>query len=113
MAEIHHGDKQKAKLAALLHDVMKNKEQIIYCNIFLTNGIILTDIERNGPPLWHSIAGAAYIQTELQIHDQDVINAVRYHTTARKGMSLLEKSFILRIVPVKNVIMMEWRFNGG
>lgn len=91
LAEIHHGDKQKAKLAALLHDVMKNKEPNYLLQYFLTNGIILTDIERNSPPLWHSIAGAAYIQTELQIHDQDVINAVRYHTTARKGMSLLEK----------------------
>ena len=35
-------------------------------------------------------AGALYIQTHLDIHDPDIIDAVRYHTTARAGMSLLE-----------------------
>ena len=43
------------------------------------------------PALWHSAAGAVYIREKLGVTDGDIINAVRYHTTGRAGMSLLEK----------------------
>ncbi len=52
---------------------------------------MLTDVERSSPPLYHAMAGSAYLKTELGITDPDVLNAVRYHTTGRGGMSLLEK----------------------
>ena len=43
----------------------------------------------------HAISGSAYIRVELGITDEDIINAVRYHTTGRAGMSLLEKIIFL------------------
>jgi len=55
------------------------------------SGIILTCADKASPKLWHSIAGAAYLRDELKITDADIFNAVRYHTTGRAGMSLLEK----------------------
>lgn len=42
-------------------------------------------------PLWHAIAGAAYIRDEFGIKDIDIINAVRFHTVGRAGMSRLEE----------------------
>ena len=55
------------------------------------SGIILLYADMCAPQLWHAIAGAAYIRRELNIQDEEVLNAVRYHTTGRAGMSLLEK----------------------
>ncbi len=91
LAEIYGADKDKAKLAGILHDITKetpNEEQL---QIIRQNGIILTKMQLSSPKLWHSISGAAFIESELKIKDEDIINAVRYHTSGRAGMSLLEK----------------------
>ena len=37
------------------------------------------------------MAGEAFLRTELRITDEDILRAVRYHTTGRGGMTLLEK----------------------
>ena len=54
-------------------------------------GILLNDIEKQAPKLWHAISGAGFMVHELGVEDEDVLNAVRSHTTARKGMTVLEK----------------------
>ena len=85
------GDVEKAELAGLLHDVMKDagkKEQLALIEKY---GVRLNEVEQNAPKLWHAIAGAVYVRKVLKIRDKDIVNAVRYHTTARAGMSLLEK----------------------
>ena len=41
--------------------------------------------------IWHGFAASEFIQTEFGIIDLDVINAVKYHTTARENMSDIEK----------------------
>lgn len=48
-------------------------------------------MQLSSPKLWHSLSGAAYINSELGIEDEDILNAVRYHTSGRAGMSTLEK----------------------
>ena len=57
----------------------------------LENKVPLTELEINTPKLYHSICGMAYVEKEFGITDEDILNAVRYHTTGRAGMSLLEK----------------------
>ncbi len=84
-------DEEKAYTAGLLHDVMKNADDSEQLNIIKKAGWKLTDCEKANTKLWHAIAGAAYMKTELNIEDDELITAVRYHTTARKNMSLLEK----------------------
>ena len=54
-------------------------------------GIIMRDVELSAKKFWHAISGAVYIKHVLHIEDEDVYNAVRYHTTGRKNMTLLEK----------------------
>ena len=54
-------------------------------------GIVLTEMERESPKLWHAISGSAYVQVELGLDDQEIIDAIRYHTTGRAGMTLLDK----------------------
>lgn len=45
--------------------------------------------------LWHAVASSAYAQNELDIYDPEILNAIRYHTTARRGMSPLEQVIYL------------------
>lgn len=84
-------DPQKARLAGILHDIMKESPPEEQLKIMESSGIMLTDVERSAPKLWHAMAGAAYLQNVLGIEDSEVVNAVRYHTTGRADMSVLEK----------------------
>ena len=84
-------DEKIAKMTGLLHDICKNDNLDFQLQTIKNGGIMLTSIEKKSPPLYHAIAGAAYLKTVLQVEDADVLNAVRYHTTGRAGMSALEK----------------------
>lgn len=89
------GDPDKAYLSGLLHDITKNATEQEHLQIFSEFGIMLNDIEKNAEKLWHAISGAAYIEHVLSIKDQEIITAVRYHTTAREDMTQLEKLLYL------------------
>lgn len=95
LAEKYGGDPDKAYLAGLLHDIMKDAPKEEMLQTIERFGIILTDIEKSSPKLWHAIAGACYVQRQLDIEDPAVVRAIRYHTTARKNMSQLEKILYL------------------
>jgi len=91
LAQRFGGDEDKAYTAGLLHDVMKNASHIQQLEVMQKAGIIPTKTELANTKLWHAMAGAAYIKTEMGIDDEEIILAVRYHTTGRAGMTLLEK----------------------
>lgn len=91
LAERFGADVTRARLAGLLHDIMKNVEPKEMLQFIEDSGIILLYADLCAPQLWHAIAGAAYMKEKLGIDDPDVLNAVRYHTTGRAGMSPLEK----------------------
>ena len=54
-------------------------------------GLELSEIEKGSGSLLHSKAGAELAQSKYGVKDEDILNAIRYHTTGRPGMSLLEK----------------------
>lgn len=91
LAKKYGCDEEKAYTAGLLHDVMKNASDDEQLSIIDKAGMKLTDCEKANKKLWHAVAGTAFIKKELNVKDEDIINAVRYHTTARKNMSTLEK----------------------
>lgn len=95
LAEKYGGDTEKAFLAGLLHDICKDTSPKQQLKLFEQFGIMLDDIEKNAPKLWHARLGAAYLEIVLGLEDREIINAVRYHTTARANMSLLEKLIYL------------------
>ncbi len=95
LAEKYGCDGEKAYLAGLLHDITKNADMQEHLHIFDSFGIMLNDIEKNAEKLWHAISGAAYIKYILDIKDKEILDAVRYHTTARAGMTLLDKILYL------------------
>lgn len=91
LAELNGVDPDKAYLAGLFHDCMKNlpwDEQEKYMTQL---GDQLPDHVLNTKKLWHAPAGAAYVRDEIGILDADLIRAIKYHTTGRPNMSPLEK----------------------
>lgn len=91
LAERYGADAEKAEIAGILHDCCKEipKEEML--QIMLDGGIILDAVEQGTSKLWHAIAGSVYVRDALGIMDEDIINSIRYHTTGRAGMSMLEK----------------------
>lgn len=86
----YHCDPEKAAFAGLIHDVCKDDPKEKLLQTAEEFGIMLTESEELCPKLWHAVIGAAYAG-RFFTDDPDIINAVRYHTTARRDMSLLEK----------------------
>lgn len=90
LAEHYGADPEKAELAGYLHDYCKcwptEKMREILLRHDLPQELIAGEKE-----LWHAFAGAITIQNELGVTDPGILQAVRYHTTGRVGMSLLEK----------------------
>ena len=99
LAKLYGEDEEKAYTAGILHDITKEIPKDEQLKIIADGGILLDDVQKNAPKLWHSISGSVYIQTELGITDSDIINAVRYHTTGRANMSLLEKIIYIADYP--------------
>ena len=88
----HYGaDEQKAFTAGLLHDILKNTPDSELLQYFERNGIMLTETERASRKTWHAMAGADFLRRELHVTDENILSAVRWHTTGRAGMTLLDK----------------------
>lgn len=91
MAMRYGEDMEKAYVAGLLHDCAKcisDEEKIRRCEEY---GIEITDGERRAPSLLHAKLGAWYALHKYDVRDEEICSAVRYHTTGRPYMTLLEK----------------------
>ncbi len=91
LAKKYGADPDKAEIAGILHDIMKDTDKDEQLKIMDRFGIILNDIEAVTPNLWHQISGAAYVENELNITDPDIVNPIRWHTSGKKDMTLMEK----------------------
>lgn len=107
LAKKYGGDVKKAEIAGILHDITKETPIDEQLQIIKNAGIELGEIELSAPKLYHSISGYAYLRDTLKIEDEDILNAVRYHTTARANMSLLEQ-----IIYIADFTSAERDYNG-
>lgn len=91
LAMRYGADMEKALVAGLLHDCAKSfpsQAQLAYCE---ECGIPISEVERANPGLLHAKLGAYLAETEYDVDDQSVLDAIRFHTTGRPNMTLLEK----------------------
>ena len=91
LAKKFGANEEKAEVAGLLHDILKDTPADKQLKIISDFGIMMTDVELTAKRFWHAVAGAVYIRTALHIEDDEIFDAVRYHTTGRKDMTLLDK----------------------
>ncbi|WP_227934889.1 bis(5'-nucleosyl)-tetraphosphatase (symmetrical) YqeK [Alkalihalobacillus deserti] len=87
-------DKEKAMLAAAFHDYAKfrDKEEM---KLLVWEKLNDKSLLNYGDELLHAPCGAYYVEREVGITDENVLNAIRYHTTGRPGMTVLEKVIFL------------------
>lgn len=84
-------DIHKAEIAGLLHDCAKcmdNEKKVAICE---KHHIKMSEAEQRNHFLLHAKVGAYVAAKKFHIKDEDVLNAITFHTTGRPGMSLLEK----------------------
>jgi len=91
LAERFGADVQKARVAGLLHDVMKNAQKQEHLEELEKAGIVLSDVEKENTKVWHQLSGAAFLKNNNIIADEEILGAVKWHTTGRSDMTLLEK----------------------
>lgn len=91
LAELNGVSVEKAEIASLAHDVAKNLSKEEMMNIINENNIELSNVEKENINLWHSIISPIVSKEKLGITDEDILDAVRWHTTGKEDMSVLTK----------------------
>ena len=91
LAMCHNANMESAYLAGLLHDCAKcldNDKKIQICE---KHNMEISAAEQKNPYLLHAKAGGCLAEKKYHVMDQEIINAIIYHTTGRPNMTLLEK----------------------
>lgn len=91
LAKLYGVDEQKAKVAALLHDCAKDYPDDMKKRLCKEFHIQLDNIMKAQIDLSHPFLGAKVAKTEYQVDNGEILEAIRYHTTGKKNMSMLDK----------------------
>ncbi|MCK1996491.1 bis(5'-nucleosyl)-tetraphosphatase (symmetrical) YqeK [Psychrobacillus psychrodurans] len=106
LAKMYGEDFEKAEIAGILHDSVKYANQKWLRSIIVSEKMNPLLLNFNHE-LWHAPVGSYVARTEFQISDQDILQAIEFHTTGRAGMSKLEK-----IIYVSDMIEPSRKFSG-
>lgn len=87
-------DKSKAELSAIFHDYAKFRPKEEMKQILIEQSFPEDLLAYNGE-LWHAPVGTYLVEQEAGIHDQEILGAIRWHTTGNPQMSKLEKVIFL------------------
>ena len=88
LAKIYGADYQKAYIAGILHDIAKgidNDESLALMKQLYPDYL---DI---GAYAYHQFLGEMLVKRDFEVVDEEILNAIKYHTTGRKDMCWLEK----------------------
>ncbi|MDX8289913.1 bis(5'-nucleosyl)-tetraphosphatase (symmetrical) YqeK [Metabacillus indicus] len=90
LADRYGGDLKKAETAAIFHDYAKfrSKEEM---KQIITEQKMAPDLLIHSSELWHAPVGAYLVKKEAGIEDAEILDAIRYHTSGRENMTLLDK----------------------
>ena len=97
LAMCYGEDILKAELAGILHDVAKAKKSSElkddmkgYIDPY-TDGDYVALIADKAPQILHAIYAPYSAKKDYRIEDKDILSAIRWHTTGKKDMTMLEK----------------------
>jgi len=91
LALLHGVDEERAALAAWGHDIARTLSPSELLAEARRLGLAVDPVEEEAPILLHGPIAAALLSRDYGIDDAEVLAVARYHTTARAGMSTLEK----------------------
>ena len=86
-----HGlrDPARARLAGLLHDLARETDRYTLLRIAAVRDVPVGEAEREKPMLLHGPVAAELAGSDLGVRDEEVLEAVRVHTTGAPGMGPL------------------------
>ena len=91
LARRYGADEHKAEVAGILHDITKECSPEEQLEIIEKAGFAVTPLEKAGKKFYHQISGSAYAKAQLGIENTEILDAIRYHTTGRANMTLMEE----------------------
>ncbi len=91
LAQQHGVEEDRAIIAALGHDLYRAHVEGKLLAEGEVAGLSVSSVERSQPILLHGALGALDMANRFGVADEEVLDAARYHTTGRAGMSVLEK----------------------
>lgn len=83
-------DMTKAAVAGLLHDCAKcipNNQKFKLCKKY---GLEISEMEEKNPSLLHAKLGALLAKKDYNVKDEEIISAIKWHTTGKPDMSMLD-----------------------
>ncbi|MBU3145558.1 bis(5'-nucleosyl)-tetraphosphatase (symmetrical) YqeK [Clostridium sp. CF012] len=98
---------ESARIAGLVHDCAKNMTGPELLKMASGHEINIDDIYTNNPSILHGLVGSIIAREVMGIQDDDILRAIKYHTTGRKNMSILEE-----IIYISDYIEPLRKFNG-
>jgi predicted HD superfamily hydrolase involved in NAD metabolism len=107
LCKLYHVNEEEGRLASILHDCAKgfSAEKLLdYAKVYQ---IDVDEIMLDLPDLLHGPIAAMYAKECFGLENEDIFNAIWYHTTGRKYMSKLEK-----IIYLADMIEEDRKFNG-
>lgn len=107
LAQRYGADQEEAYFAGLVHDICKEMPFDEQRRLMLAGDFAPDEAELHSRKLWHGIAGAYFLQTQFDVTDRNILNAVRFHTVGRPDMTLLEE-----IIYIADMISEERDYKG-
>lgn len=87
---VYGEDRERCEVAGLLHDCAKCYSDESLYELCMEAGIELSEELKASPQLWHAVYGPVEAE-KYDISDPGILDAIRYHTTGKAAMTLLEK----------------------
>ncbi len=87
LARLHGLPSRRTRLAALLHDAAREMNRHALLRLAEGWGLPVGEPEHASPGILHGPVAAELARRELGVEDEEVLEAVRVHTTAAAGMS--------------------------
>ncbi len=114
LAKIYHVDEEKAYLAGLMHDIAKELSEDEN-NYWIKKGNLADDLKKeNYKKIRHADIGALIAKEKYNL-DNDICNAIKYHTIGNKNMDTLAKIIYIadkigrkeipkELIPIKDLV---------
>jgi len=91
LARLYGADPEKAWIAGLTHDISRGQERDLIKEWAILDKGCLSDYEEQHFDVLHSYASAWHLKSNLGIRDEEILNAVRFHTCGSPDMDILAK----------------------
>jgi nicotinate-nucleotide adenylyltransferase len=105
---------RKGYLSGIAHDICKSMGFEEMVRLAQSDGGGMTKLEKAKPSLLHGRAAAALLKKQYGVHNKEILDAVRYHTTAGGGGDLAKVVYVAdKIEPSREDVKEELREMSG